>query len=122
MEININDANDNNPQFYPSNHYSLSVLETAEEGTIVGSVYAHDKDLDLNGLVRYHKQISNREDESVPFDVHYENGSIYVKKEFTALSRKAKQYTLFVIAEDQASQIHERRSAVAVVKVGIIIL
>lgn len=119
VEVNLLDANDNNPQYYPSNHYSFNVLETAEENTIVGNVFAHDKDLDLNGLVRYHKQISNREDENIPFDVHYENGSIYVKKEFTALNRKARQYTLFIIAEDQAVQIHERRSAVAVVKINV---
>jgi len=119
VEVNLLDSNDNNPNFYPSNHYSFNVLETAEEGTIVGNVYAHDKDLDLNGVVRYQKQISNREDEYIPFDIHYENGSVYVKKEFTALSRKAKQYTLFVIAEDQAPQLHERRSSVAVVKINV---
>ena len=119
VEVNLLDANDNNPQFYPSNHYSFNVLETAEENTIVGNVFAHDKDLDLNGVVRYQKQISNREDEYIPFDVHYENGSIYAKKEFTTLNRKARQYTLFVVAEDQAPQVHERRSSVAVVKINI---
>ena len=82
-------------------------------------MFAHDKDLDLNGLVRYHKQVSSSNDEHVPFDCHFENGSIYVKKEFTALSRKARQYTLFVVAEDQAVHVHERRSAVAVVKINI---
>ena len=119
VEVNLLDANDNNPQFYPSNHYSFNVLETADENTIVGGVFAHDKDLDLNGQVRYHKQISNRDDEYTPFDVHHENGSIYVKKEFTSLSRKARQYTLFVIAEDQAVHEHERRSATALVKVNV---
>lgn len=108
-----------NPEFYPSNHYSFNVLETAAEGTIVGSVFAHDKDLGLNGLVRYHKQVSSPNDEHVPFDCHFENGSIYVKKEFTALSRKARSYTLFVVAEDQAEHVHERRSAVAVVKINV---
>lgn len=43
VTINLLDANDNNPQFFPTNLYTFSVLETAPATTIVGSVFAHDK-------------------------------------------------------------------------------
>jgi hypothetical protein len=135
VEINLLDANDNNPQFFPSDAYTFQVLETAVVRSLVGSVYAHDRDLGDNGRVRYHRQGSTGSGtlneasaglsmasnflQPVPFDVHSENGSIYVTEHFKVLTRKAGTYTMFVVAEDQAAQSHERRSAVAVVRVNV---
>lgn len=118
VEINLLDANDNNPQFFPSNIYTFNVLETAPEGTVLGSIFAHDNDLNENGQVIYYKQndtISQR----VPFEVHPQNGSIFVLESFTMLIKKPETYTFFVVASDSAKIEYERRTSVAVIRINV---
>ncbi|XP_054156169.1 protocadherin Fat 4-like isoform X2 [Oppia nitens] len=118
VELNLLDANDNNPQFFPQNLYTFAVLETAPAATIVGSVYANDKDLNENGRVVYYKQ-NDTISQSVPFDVFPHNGSIYVTDTFPHLVAKPTQYTFFVVASDSAKSRFERRTGVAIIRVNV---
>lgn len=38
VELNLLDANDNNPVFLPANQYSFTITENAKEGDVIGSV------------------------------------------------------------------------------------
>ncbi|XP_053211715.1 protocadherin Fat 4-like isoform X1 [Panonychus citri] len=118
VEINLLDANDNNPQFFPSNIYHFNVLETAPTRTILGSIFAHDNDLAENGQVIYYKQ-NDSLSQRVPFDVYPGNGSIYVLDSFLALPKKQESYTFFVIASDSAKIAFERRTSVAVIRINV---
>ncbi|RWS30694.1 protocadherin Fat 4-like protein, partial [Leptotrombidium deliense] len=118
IEINLLDANDNNPQFFPSNIYTFSVLETAPSGTILGSIFAHDNDLGENGQVVYFKQ-NDSLGATVPFDVHPQNGSIYALEEFFSLTKKQDHYTFFVVATDLPKIQFERRTSVAVIRINV---
>jgi hypothetical protein len=119
IELNLLDANDNNPQFFPSNVYTFKVLETAPTGTIVGSIYANDKDLSENGRITYYKQNDSISQSQVPFDVFPHNGSIFVTDSFVHLPNKPDQYTFFVVASDSAKIKFERRTSVAIVRINI---
>ncbi|XP_074599101.1 protocadherin Fat 4-like [Brevipalpus obovatus] len=118
VEINLLDANDNNPQFFPSNIYNFNVLETAPANTILGSIFAHDNDLNENGQVTYFKQ-NDTLSQRVPFDVHPNNGSIFVLESFTKLIKKPETYTFFAIASDSAKIEYERRTSVAVIRINV---
>lgn len=98
--------------------YTFNVLETAPSDTIVGSVFAHDNDLAENGQVVYFKQ-NDSISQNCPFDVHLRNGSVFVLDSFRAVIRKPDQYTFFVVASDLAKIQHERRTAVAVVRINV---
>lgn len=52
IEIEVVDVNDNRPSF-GQEFYSASVMEDAPVGTSVAQVRAHDRDLGLNGQVRF---------------------------------------------------------------------
>lgn len=43
VEVHLLDANDNNPQFFPSSVYVFSATEVDAPGTIVGQVILHFK-------------------------------------------------------------------------------
>ncbi|CAL1272163.1 unnamed protein product [Larinioides sclopetarius] len=118
VEVHLLDANDNNPQFVPSSVYVFSATEVDEPGSVVGQVIALDPDLDINGVVRYRRQ-NDSLSQTVPFDVHPENGSIYILESFRAIREKPARYTFFVQASDLARIESERRSSVAVVNVNI---
>lgn len=66
-----------------------------------------DSDLGENGLVVYYKQ-NDTISQSVPFDVHLHNGSVYVLDSFAHLPNKADHYTFFVVASDLARSHFER--------------
>nr|XP_046916120.1 protocadherin Fat 4-like isoform X2 [Dermatophagoides farinae] len=118
VEITLLDSNDNNPQFFPSNVYTFSVLETAAAGTLIGSVYASDRDINENGRIIYYKQ-NDSLSQNGPFDVYPHNGSIYVTDKFSQMLNKPGQFTFFVVASDLAKMHHERRTAVAIIRVNI---
>ncbi|KAI2804340.1 hypothetical protein BLOT_003322, partial [Blomia tropicalis] len=118
VEITLLDSNDNNPQFFPSNIYTFSVLETAATGTLIGSVYASDKDINENGKVIYFKQ-NDTISQNVPFEIFPHNGSIVVSDRFPLLSNKPEQFTFFIVASDLATLHHERRTGVAIVRVNV---
>ena len=48
----ILDVNDNNPVF-EKDYYRFTVAENAPVDSVLGQIKAHDKDADLNGLVKY---------------------------------------------------------------------
>lgn len=98
--------------------YTFNVLETAPPETIVGSVFAHDNDLEENGRVIYFKQ-NDSISQNAPFDVHLHNGTVYVTEAFANIPRKQGQYTFFVVASDSAKIHFERRTGVAVVRVNV---
>ena len=52
MRINLLDVNDNAPQF-TTPFYSFDIDEDTAIGTTVGTITAHDPDLDMNGRVTY---------------------------------------------------------------------
>src|SRR5699024_8003597 len=52
IEIEVIDVNDNVPRF-EQDRYSVNVLEDAPVGTSIIQVKANDRDLGLNGQVRY---------------------------------------------------------------------
>lgn len=52
VEIEVSDVNDNHPSFDPSS-YINAVSEDAPVGTSVLQIFATDKDLGLNGQIRY---------------------------------------------------------------------
>ena len=118
VEITLLDSNDNNPQFFPSNIYTFSVLETAATGTLIGNVYASDKDINENGKVIYYKQ-NDTISQSVPFEVFPHNGSIVVSEHFFQMINKPEQFTFFIVASDLATLHHERRTGVAIVRVNV---
>lgn len=118
VEITLLDSNDNNPQFFPSNVYTFSVLETAASGTLIGSVYASDRDINENGKVIYYKQ-NDSLSQNAPFEVFPHNGSIFVSDRFGQMINKPGQLTFFVVASDLAKMHHERRTAVAIIRVNV---
>jgi len=93
-------------------------LETAPPETIVGSVFAHDNDLEENGRVIYFKQ-NDSISQNAPFDVHPQNGTVYVTPYFGQIPKKQTQYTFFVVASDLAKIHFERRTGVAVVRINV---
>jgi len=52
VRINLLDVNDNAPQF-TTPFYSFDIDEDTAIGTTVGTITAHDPDLDMNGRVTY---------------------------------------------------------------------
>ena len=118
VEVTLLDSNDNNPEFFPSNIYTFSVLETAAPGTMIGNVYASDKDIEENGKVIYYKQ-NDTISQLVPFEVYSTNGSIYVSESFSLMPNKPEQFTFFIVASDLATLQHERRTGVAIVRVNV---
>lgn len=105
-------------QFFPSSLYTFNVLETAPSETIVGSVFAHDNDLEENGQVFYYKQ-NDSISQNAPFDIHRHNGSVFVLESFNHIPKKQSQYTFFVVASDSAKIQFERRTGVAIVRVNV---
>lgn len=118
VEVTLLDSNDNNPQFFPSNVYTFAVLETAATGTLIGSVYASDRDINENGKVIYYKQ-NDTISQNVPFEVFPHNGSIYVSDKFAHLLYKPEHFTFFIVASDLANLHHERRTGVAIIRVNV---
>lgn len=97
VSIDINDVNDNKPQFQ-KDLYSFSVTENSAENTIIGEISAFDVDDKENSEITY--SISTTIENEVPFIV-VQNGSVLVS---IPLDReKSERYYFRVVASDQGN-------------------
>ncbi|XP_028323053.1 protocadherin Fat 3 [Gouania willdenowi] len=103
LTLIIEDANDNDPQFYQDS-YSAIVLENAAVGSEVIAITAFDRDMGLNGQIFYIMP-----NNIPPFGIDRETGSVFVASH---LDREAFPiYTLNVEVRDKAER-GTRRSSV----------
>ncbi|XP_061163889.1 protocadherin Fat 4-like [Saccostrea echinata] len=111
--LNIKDVNDNEPQF---NHqaYNGEVLENAAIGTSVLTVQATDIDSGINSKLEYTLLEGNS---SSDFSIGTENGTIYTIQNLDRETQS--QYTLIVIATDQAEPPSSRKSTTAEVIIAV---
>ncbi|XP_041081573.1 protocadherin Fat 1-like isoform X3 [Polyodon spathula] len=94
LDVNIVDTNDNRPKFLQDS-YSVEISENKEVGSDIIHIEATDKDLGLNGEVRY----SLLADTDV-FAINSETG---VVKVISSLDREVHPwYLLKIVARDQA--------------------
>ncbi|XP_037801284.1 cadherin-89D-like [Penaeus monodon] len=117
IELKLLDANDNNPEFLPSNQYHFTISEEAREGTVVGSVQAEDRDEGGNGRVSYSIQSpgnSTRRDRTKAFSIDEDKGTIRLVTKLLP-----GEVTLFVEASDRPSNPSETRTSLAVVTVYV---
>ncbi|XP_063598219.1 cadherin-89D-like [Penaeus indicus] len=117
IELKLLDANDNNPEFLPSNQYQFTISEEAREGTVVGSVQAEDRDEGGNGRVSYSIQSpgnSTRRDRTKAFSIDEDKGTIRLVTKLLP-----GEVTLFVEASDRPSNPSETRTSLAVVTVYV---
>jgi hypothetical protein len=94
VEITVDDENDHNPEFQPSNHYNATVLENSPTGTLVMRVVATDLDAGDYGTVQYVLQGS-----AGPFAIGATTGDITVAAA-TIDYEATRVYVLSVIATD----------------------
>ncbi|XP_073343366.1 protocadherin beta-16-like [Pagrus major] len=96
IEISVLDANDNAPVF-TQEVYKVTVMETAQKGTILCTVSAVDADQGSNGQVSY--SITNTlDDVPVIFQIDEENGVIALSGNLDY--EKAQNYEIHVQASD----------------------
>ncbi|XP_036372790.1 protocadherin Fat 1a isoform X3 [Megalops cyprinoides] len=94
LDINILDANDNPPEFLQDS-YSVEISESTEVGTKIIQVEATDKDLGVNGKVRY-SLVADADQ----FSIDEQTGVVKVRK---LLDRELHPvYVLKIAAQDQA--------------------
>ncbi|XP_063874721.1 cadherin-89D-like [Scylla paramamosain] len=117
IELNLLDANDNNPVFLPSNQYAFTITENAQQGDLIGTVTAEDADEGNNGLVRY--RIQTRENSTKDTAVR----SVAVGEEDGALTLKESLppglLTVLVEASDSPLNPSETRTSLAVVTISV---
>ncbi|XP_018591317.2 protocadherin Fat 1a isoform X3 [Scleropages formosus] len=95
LDVNILDANDNSPLFLQGS-YSAEISENTVIGTEIIQVEATDKDLGVNGEVRYSLVADTSQ-----FAIHERTGVVTVK---SPLDREVHPvYILKVAAQDQAT-------------------
>uniref|UniRef100_A0A3Q2TJN6 FAT atypical cadherin 3 n=1 Tax=Fundulus heteroclitus TaxID=8078 RepID=A0A3Q2TJN6_FUNHE len=108
LTVIIEDANDNNPQFYQDT-YSAIVLENADLGMEVITITAFDRDIGQNGLFSF-RMLTN-----VPqFGIDSETGSVFVASQ---LDRE--EYPVFILkieVRDKAER-GTRRSSVTTLNI-----
>ena len=106
--------------FFPGNNY-LFKLDTSsvKKGLIIGRVTARDRDQGVNGIVRYflknpgNKQTVNKANEH--FKVDDITGDIVIKK----APFNNRKYILYVGASDQARNVGQRRTSMAIVEIRL---
>ncbi|XP_042858064.1 cadherin-89D-like [Penaeus japonicus] len=117
IELKLLDANDNNPEFLPSNQYHFTITEEAGEGDVVGSVQAEDRDEGGNGRVMYSIQSpgnTTKRDRTKAFSIDETRGTIRLVTKLLP-----GEVTLFVEASDTPSNPSETRTSLAVVTVYV---
>ncbi|XP_023244632.1 protocadherin-like wing polarity protein stan isoform X2 [Centruroides sculpturatus] len=98
VEIEVSDVNDNSPSFHPAS-YTSAVSEDALVGTSVLQISANDKDLGLNGQIRY--TFMGGEDGNGAFSVDPTSGIIRTNR---ILDRESVPiYNLMAFAIDRGS-------------------
>ena len=106
--INITDINDNAPSFSP-NHYSFNIAENSPAGTLVGTVYATDRDAGSNALFDY-ILLQTTPFNTTSIDITTTNDYFYINLttgdiySLTSLDRETiPRYTLQVAAIDRGN-------------------
>lgn len=108
LTVHIEDANDHDPEF-PESTYSLTVEEDVPRGTGVFHLQAHDRDIGLNGEVRYMlTQVGS-------FAVDMVRGVVIVMEQLDR--EKLSNYTLIITAIDRGNI---SRSATATISVTVL--
>ncbi|KAL0973926.1 hypothetical protein UPYG_G00213030 [Umbra pygmaea] len=116
LDIQLQDVNDNIPQF-ESDTYRSFVVENLPKGTTVIQVRAIDLDSGVNGQVTYSlDQNQNTVEVLGIFDVDKLSGWITTLKELDR--EKQEQYTVAVLASDRGKDV--RLNATAVVEVTVV--
>ncbi|XP_050737867.1 cadherin-89D-like [Eriocheir sinensis] len=122
VELNLLDANDNNPVFLPANQYAFTITENAKKGDVIGSVTAEDADEGKNGLVRYRIQSQVTTTNNPSSDTNAV-GSVAVGEADGALtllqSVPPGQLTVLVEASDSPLNPSETRTSLAVVTISV---
>jgi len=110
VTIDIEDQNDNSPQFSQSK-YVVNVNENKGVGTLIGKVSAHDRDAGNNGKVTYSLIQGNRD----KFRLNPNTGEVFIRElldyEEAYISSHAK-YTLVVRASDGGQPPHSNSSGI----------
>ncbi|KAM6907626.1 protocadherin Fat 3 [Xenentodon cancila] len=110
LTVIIEDANDNDPQFYNDNYFAL-VSENSSIGIEVITIAAFDRDTGQNGQLSYIMQTS------VPqFGIDSETGSVFVASQ---LDRETCQTFILKIEVRDKAERGTRRSAVTTLSVTV---
>ncbi|KAM4546593.1 protocadherin Fat 3 [Fundulus diaphanus] len=96
VQVQVEDMNDNAPEFVNLPYYAAVQVE-AEPGSTIFRVSAVDRDFDLNGEVTYSIKTQHRN-----FEVNPVTGELVLKRAFEADLSNA-EYRLFIIATDAGS-------------------
>ena len=111
IQITINDANDEEPEFV-QNDYAKEVREDTSINSTIIRVEAKDPDLGLNAEVEYRfDQLTNIRDGD-KFGINKETGSIYLKKALDYETEVA--YELVVEARDKGANPKTSSTTVAI--------
>ena len=98
INIAVVDANDNKPAFNRSN-YRFRIAEDIPIGSVVGRVFATDKDYGINGLVAYGFMEHTLAEHNDTFGINADTGEIVTR---AALDYETKEsYTLSIRAFDK---------------------
>ena len=110
--VDIEDVNDNSPQFSaPFTHYIIT--DDAAVGSFVGEVVAYDLDSGSNADLTY--SISHQTQPNA-FEINQSTGSIYVSTPLD--SRNVSQHVLSLEVTDRGSPIPRRASSTAFIDVS----
>ncbi|XP_051945075.1 protocadherin Fat 1 [Xyrauchen texanus] len=104
LDITILDANDNSPEFL-QHEYSVDISEDTDVGTAIIQLEARDRDLGVNGIVRY--SFLTKTDK---FIIHEETGFVTVKSPLDRESNPS--FVLKVAAYDKATDESKKVSTV----------
>ncbi|MEQ2185021.1 hypothetical protein GOODEAATRI_013881, partial [Goodea atripinnis] len=96
VQVQVEDINDNAPEFVNLPYYAAVQVE-AEPGSTIFKVSAADQDFDLNGEVTYSMKTQHRN-----FEVNPVTGELVLKRAFEADLSNA-EYRLAIIATDGGS-------------------
>lgn len=95
VQVVLDDVNDNTPRFLPSQPNSVTVREDDSVGNVLLHVTATDKDIGLNGIVRY---FIIGGDDNYDFSIDQSSGILRIQKSLD-YERKT-EYNLVIQAED----------------------
>lgn len=119
MELNITilDSNDHSPQFSTYN-YVAKVRENAPNGTYVVRVVATDKDIGINGEIKY--TLDPLPEYHGLFRIHPRTGEVWTNAPLDY--EKQSKYDLSVIAQDLGPDSNPQRTSITVeVRSGFIL-
>lgn len=110
VNINVTDKNDNRPIFQPA-EYNATIDEDVENGTVVITVYAVDRDIGENSRLAYYFADSVTPNIRKYFHVKESSGQIYVKEGLDAASRP---FVFYVEVKDHGSPVKTNQAKVTI--------